>query len=70
MLALDYSGVSEGIELSARATLSLWDALIVVAASRSGAKLLYTEDLQHGQKILGVEIVNPFRAPQPRKARA
>ncbi len=33
----------------------------MVAASRSGAKRIYTEDLQHGQIILGVEIVNPFR---------
>jgi predicted nucleic acid-binding protein len=34
---------------------------IVVAAGLSGAKILYTEDLQHGQVLLGVRIVNPFR---------
>ncbi len=27
---------------------------------RSGAVRLYTEDLNHGQKILGVEVFNPF----------
>jgi predicted nucleic acid-binding protein len=32
----------------------------VVAAARSGAHRLYTEDLNHGQRILGVEVVNPF----------
>ena len=63
VLALDYSAVREAIQLSARASFSFWDALIVVAAARSGAKTLYTEDLQHGLKVLGVAIVNPFLAP-------
>ena len=40
--------------------ISFWDALIVVAAQYSGATHLLTEDLSHGQKIMGVEIVNPF----------
>ena len=31
-----------------------------LAASRSGAAVLYTEDLHHGQQILGVQIHNPF----------
>jgi predicted nucleic acid-binding protein len=61
VVVLDYGGVREAIELSASARLSLWDALVVVAAARSGAKRLYTEDLQDGQTILGVEVVNPFR---------
>jgi predicted nucleic acid-binding protein len=47
--------------LSRDAVLSLWDALIVTAAARLGAVRLYTEDLNHGQVIAGVEIVNPFR---------
>ncbi len=57
---IDYGLVREAAELSARHTLSLWDALVIVAAGRSGAKLLYSEDLQHGRKILGLEIINPF----------
>jgi predicted nucleic acid-binding protein len=61
VVVLDYGGVREAIELSSSATLSLWDALVIVAAARSGAKRLYTEDLQDGQMILGVEVVNPFR---------
>ncbi len=59
--ALDYSAVRHAVELSASAKLSFWDALVIVAAARSGAKRLYTEDLQDGQTILGVEVVNPFR---------
>ena len=57
---IDYGVVREAAELSARHTLSMWDALVIVAAARSGAERLYSEDLQHGRKILGVEILNPF----------
>jgi len=61
VIVLDYRAVRDAVELSGSATLSFWDALVVVGAARSGAQTLYTEDLQHGQTILGVEIVNPFR---------
>jgi len=61
VVALDYGAVRRAIELSARDKLSFWDALVIVAAARGGATRLYTEDLQHGRTILGVEIVNPFR---------
>jgi predicted nucleic acid-binding protein len=49
---LDYGAVREAIELCATRSLSFW-ALVVVAAAKSGAKRLYTEDLQDGQVILG-----------------
>lgn len=39
---------------------SLWDCLILRAAIKSGCRRLYSEDLQHGQYVDGVEIVNPF----------
>ncbi|MBX3177819.1 MAG: PIN domain-containing protein [Candidatus Hydrogenedentes bacterium] len=39
-----------------------YDALIIAAAREAGAARLLTEDLQDGQKIEGLEIVNPFRA--------
>ncbi len=59
--SVDYALVAEAMRLSREAVLSYWDALIVVAAARSGASLLYSEDLNHGQALMGVEIVNPFR---------
>ncbi|AMM40220.1 twitching motility protein PilT [Candidatus Desulfofervidus auxilii] len=40
--------------------ISFWDALIVAAAQRAVCKILFTEDLSHGMKIAGIEIVNPF----------
>lgn len=49
-----------GLSLQARWQLSLWDAMIVAAAQTSGARELYTEDLNHGQDYGGIRVVNPF----------
>jgi predicted nucleic acid-binding protein len=57
----NYQLIREAVLLSTEAITSFWDALIVVAAARSGATILYTEDLNHGQKLLGVTVVNPFK---------
>lgn len=40
--------------------LGWWDSLIVTAAVRGGASVLYSEDFQHGRVIDGVRIENPF----------
>ena len=64
VIAPDYSAIRDACQLSTSAKVSFWDALIVVSASRAGAARLYSEDLNPGQKLLGVEIVNPFRAPR------
>jgi predicted nucleic acid-binding protein len=42
------------------AQLSYWDALIVAAAERGGCDRLLTEDLQHGQRLGALTVVNPF----------
>jgi predicted nucleic acid-binding protein len=39
---------------------SFYDALIVAAAVELGCRRLLTEDLQHGRKIQGLTILNPF----------
>ena len=52
--------VLAAIDLHAAHQLSFWDALLVQAASRSGCSVLYTEDLQHGQRFGELEVVNPF----------
>ena len=43
-----------------RLGFSFWDALIIETALSSGSTILYTEDLQHGQVIDGLKIVNPY----------
>jgi predicted nucleic acid-binding protein len=43
-----------------RAHVSYWDALILAAAQRSGAKYLLTEDFQDQRQYEDVEVLNPF----------
>jgi predicted nucleic acid-binding protein len=53
-----------GWKIQDRYRVSYWDALIVAAARVAGCRYLLTEDLQAGQKLDGIEIVNPFlRSP-------
>ena len=48
------------IGLQQEAKLSFWDAMIVQAAIESGSETLWSEDLNDGQAIHGVQIRNPF----------
>ena len=38
-----------------------YDSLIVASALEAGCKRLLTEDLQHGQRIDGLRVENPFK---------
>lgn len=62
VIVTDYGAVRDAVELCESTQISFWDSLIVIAAARSGAKRLFTADLNNGQIIRGVEIVNPFRS--------
>ncbi len=62
LMVVDYALIRAAVGLADQAKLSFWDALVVVTAARSGATVLYTEDLNDGQEILGVRISNPFAA--------
>jgi predicted nucleic acid-binding protein len=42
------------------AKISFWDALIVAAAIKAGAEEILSEDMNAGQAIAGIRIVNPF----------
>ena len=50
----------EALRLSGRYRLSWYDSLIVAAAIEGQCATLYSEDLQHGQRIGEIEIQNPF----------
>lgn len=52
--------VLQAIDSTQRWGISFWDAMIVTAAARAGAEVLWTEDLTHGQTYDGVEVRNPF----------
>lgn len=48
------------IDLHRLHNLSYWDALVLHCARSAGCRQLFSEDMQHGQDIDGVKIVNPF----------
>lgn len=50
-------------EIQQRHRISYWDALIVHAAVSGGASILYSEDLNPGQLMEGVRIINPLAEP-------
>jgi len=50
----------EALRLHSANKLQWFDALIVCAAREAGCSILYSEDLQHGQKFGEVKVVNPF----------
>lgn len=57
---IDRSDIFRASELEESNRISFWDALIIVAAAKSGASLLLSEDLNDGQTIAGVTVENPF----------
>ena len=62
---VDAAVLERGWKVQDRYQLSYWDALIVAAAMVASCGYLLTEDLQPGQKLDGVEVVNPFlRGPE------
>ena len=62
VMAIDHAAIRAAAGLADQAKISFWDALVVVAAARTGASVLHTEDMNDGQEILGVRISNPFAA--------
>jgi predicted nucleic acid-binding protein len=47
-------------EIEENYRLSFWDGLIVAAAYSKNAAVILTEDLNHGQNIEGIRVLNPF----------
>lgn len=52
--------VLAGIDHAHRYQLSYWNGAIIAAAERLGAKVLYSEDLHHGQTYGSIRVENPF----------
>lgn len=54
-----------GLDLHQTRKLAFYDALIVASAQAAGCSTLFNEDMNTGQAIGGVRIVNPFADPLP-----
>jgi predicted nucleic acid-binding protein len=52
--------IFRAIDMESRYKISFWDALVLQAAERAGAQTVYSEDLSHGGKYAGMQVVNPF----------
>lgn len=52
--------VTRAIDIAALAQVQFWDALVIASAEQAAATVLYSEDLNAGQVIAGVMIVNPL----------
>jgi predicted nucleic acid-binding protein len=54
------ASVQNALELVTKYKIHFWDALVLEAAERSGATILYSEHLATGQRYGAVQVVNPF----------
>jgi predicted nucleic acid-binding protein len=52
--------IHDAIDCSVLNAISFWDSLIFAAAASAGCNIVYTEDLNHGQVIMGVKVQNPL----------
>jgi predicted nucleic acid-binding protein len=60
VVPLDLATHDRALEFADRYRLAIYDALIVAAAIAADCLTLWTEDLQHGQRIQALTIRNPF----------
>jgi predicted nucleic acid-binding protein len=49
------------ISLHQQTGISFWDAMMVRSAIEIGCEVIYSEDLNHGQRYDGARVENPFR---------
>lgn len=59
-VVLDAAVLERAWKIQERYQLSFWDSSIVAAAKAAGCGYLLTEDLQAGQDLDGVVVINPF----------
>ena len=52
--------VIDALRLHGQHQIAWFDALIVAAALQGGCKVLYSEDMQDGQRFGGMVVQNPF----------
>lgn len=50
----------QSVRLAERHGFAIYDATILASAQAAGCSILYTEDLQHGQRIGGLQVCNPY----------
>jgi predicted nucleic acid-binding protein len=60
VVAISSEIVKKAVDIQVLNLLSFWNSQIVSAALSANCTAIVSEDLNHGQKIEGIEIVNPL----------
>ena len=60
IVTVDFDSITNAIDFSIIHQLSFWDALIISSAQKANCSTVITEDLNSGQVVAGIKIVNPF----------
>ncbi len=51
---------NDAVEYVCDHNISFWDAMLWVTAKQTGCGYIISEDMQHGRRLGGVEVLNPF----------
>ena len=60
LIEVTLEDISQAIDGVVLWQVAFWDALILSAAGRASCSVVYSEDLNAGQRYGGVEVKNPF----------
>ena len=52
--------IRAGLDLNQTRSVGFYDALIIASAQTAGCNVLFSEDLNTGEVIAGVQLLNPF----------
>ena len=56
--------IQAGLDLHQTRSVAFYDAIIVASAQIAGCEVLWTEDMNAGESVGGLRIINPFAASQ------
>ena len=54
--------IRRAVSMHQRHSVSYWDACVLAAASQLGCHTVFSEDMQDGQELDGLCVINPFRS--------
>lgn len=60
IISIEHIDIVQAIDMHRLHGFSFWDSLIIRMAQKTNCSVLYSEDMQNGQKIGNVTIINPF----------
>ena len=60
IIELDLNILLTASTLRTKYFFSFWDSLIIASALSANVNQLYSEDMQHGLIVEGLQIINPF----------